>query len=103
MFGVVLTLGMAFAETVRCLVFLTIPSMFSKKGRTFLLLYATVLVFSYPAANISTNLKVRLEGAERERGERQTDRDRERQRVFVCIFVFGLNKQKFIPDKLKIQ
>ena len=56
--GVVLTLGMAFAHTVRCLVFLTLPSMFSKKGRSFLLMYATVLVFSFPAANISTNLKV---------------------------------------------
>ena len=85
MFGVVLTLGMAFAETVRCLVFLTIPSMFSKKGRTFLLMYATVLVFSYPAANISTNLKVRPESAQKEKGggggggERQR-RGRERER-----------------------
>ena len=65
----VLTLGMALAETVRCLVFLTIPSMFSKKGRTFLLMYATVLVFSYPAANISTNLKV----------------TRQRERACVCM------------------
>ncbi|KAL8604456.1 hypothetical protein ACOMHN_042285 [Nucella lapillus] len=59
--GAVLTLGMAFAHTVRCLVFLTLPSMFSKKGRSFIMMYAIVLVYSYPAANLSTNLKVMSE------------------------------------------
>jgi hypothetical protein len=54
----VLTLGMAFSLTTRCLVFLTLPNMFSKQGRSFLLMYVTMLVFSYPAANIATNLKV---------------------------------------------
>ncbi|KAK7115706.1 hypothetical protein V1264_001527 [Littorina saxatilis] len=56
--GVPLTLGMAFAKTVRCLVFLTLPSMFSKKGRNMLVIYATVLVFTYPATNVATNLKI---------------------------------------------
>ncbi|KAK7484477.1 hypothetical protein BaRGS_00024233 [Batillaria attramentaria] len=61
--GVILTLGMAFSLSVRCLVFLTLPQMFSKKGRNFLLMYAAVLVFTYPVANFNTNMQVMANSA----------------------------------------
>lgn len=61
--GFVLTLGLAFSISTRCLVLLTLPQMFSKQGRSFLLVYATVLVFTYPVSNFNRNLMVVADSA----------------------------------------
>ncbi|XP_061723433.1 uncharacterized protein LOC133529677 isoform X2 [Cydia pomonella] len=54
--GVAITLGVVFSSTVRCLVFLLIPGLFSRVGRYTLACYALVLILTGPATNTLKNL-----------------------------------------------
>ncbi|CAH1109561.1 unnamed protein product [Psylliodes chrysocephalus] len=58
MLGCVLVNGLAFSSKIRCIVFLTLPHFFSKKGRELLVAYAISLVLSGPAQNILNNLGI---------------------------------------------
>ena len=53
--GNVLTLGLAFSDSVRCVVLLLIPSVFSGKGRTAVLAAAMIMVFNGPLMNAGEN------------------------------------------------
>ncbi|CAG5132396.1 unnamed protein product, partial [Candidula unifasciata] len=61
--GFILSIGMAFFKGVRCLVFLILPNFCSSKGRSFLLVYAMVLVMNFPVKNFSHNMDVMTEAA----------------------------------------
>nr|KAI8755460.1 DC-STAMP domain-containing protein 2-like [Biomphalaria glabrata] len=54
----ILSIGLAFSITVRCIVFLALPNFCSSKGRSILLMYAMVLVLNYPVQNYSHNMVV---------------------------------------------
>ncbi|CAG2196969.1 unnamed protein product [Mytilus edulis] len=56
--GAVLTLGLAFTSQTRLMVLLMIPQFFTSKGRTFLLMYAVVLVMNHPVQNFNKNVLV---------------------------------------------
>ncbi|CAG9857121.1 unnamed protein product [Phyllotreta striolata] len=56
--GCVLVNGLAFSSTVRCIVLLTLPHFFSRKGRELLVAYAIALVLAGPGQNILNNLGV---------------------------------------------
>jgi hypothetical protein len=60
-FGVILTIGMTFSDTVRCLFILGIPQLFNSKGRAALLAYLLVLALSGPAKNTAMNMEVLTE------------------------------------------
>nr|XP_034837082.1 DC-STAMP domain-containing protein 2-like [Maniola hyperantus] len=56
--GVLLTLGLAFSDRIRCLIFLLIPQLFSRVGRYTLTCYALVLILTGPATNTFKNSEV---------------------------------------------
>ncbi|KAF7278584.1 hypothetical protein GWI33_008203 [Rhynchophorus ferrugineus] len=56
--GCVLTVGLAFSSKIRCIVLLTLPQFFSKRGRQALLAYAFVLALTGPARNTLNNLGI---------------------------------------------
>nr|XP_022915645.1 DC-STAMP domain-containing protein 2-like [Onthophagus taurus] len=57
-FGSILTIGLAFSYNVRCIVFLTLPQLFSKRGRQALLAYAFILAITGPAKNTLNNMGI---------------------------------------------
>ncbi|XP_044264380.1 DC-STAMP domain-containing protein 2-like [Tribolium madens] len=57
-FGSVLMLGLAFSRYIRCVVFLTLPQFFSKRGRQALLAYAFILAITGPAKNTLNNMGI---------------------------------------------
>ncbi|RZC33618.1 DC-STAMP domain-containing protein 2-like [Asbolus verrucosus] len=57
-FGSVLMLGLAFSRHIRCIVFLTLPQFFSKRGRQALLAYAFILAITGPAKNTLNNMGI---------------------------------------------
>ncbi|XP_066587675.1 uncharacterized protein [Prorops nasuta] len=57
-FGIILTLGLAFSYRVRCIVFLLLPQFFSKRGRQALMAYAFILALTGPAKNTLHNTGV---------------------------------------------
>ncbi|XP_050681874.1 uncharacterized protein LOC126977205 isoform X2 [Leptidea sinapis] len=59
--GVLLTLGLAFSNRIRCLVLLLIPQFFSRIGRYSLTCYALVLILTGPATNSLRNSEVLTE------------------------------------------
>ncbi|XP_059050497.1 uncharacterized protein LOC131845449 [Achroia grisella] len=59
--GVLLTLGLAFSNRIRCLVFLLIPQLFSRVGRYTLTCYALVLILTGPAKNTLKNSEILTE------------------------------------------
>ncbi|KAK9892024.1 hypothetical protein WA026_018212 [Henosepilachna vigintioctopunctata] len=59
--GCILTLGLAFSEKVRCIVFLTLPQFFSKRGRQALIAYALILTMTGPTKNILNNMGIMSE------------------------------------------
>ncbi|XP_046552587.1 DC-STAMP domain-containing protein 2-like [Haliotis rubra] len=61
--GLVLSLGLAFSETFRCVVLLMLPSFCSSRGRSFLLMYATILILNHPVTNFNHNILVMSESA----------------------------------------
>ncbi|XP_071104714.1 DC-STAMP domain-containing protein 2-like [Haliotis cracherodii] len=61
--GLVLSLGLAFSDTFRCVVLLMLPSFCSSKGRSFLLMYATILILNHPVTNFNHNILVMSESA----------------------------------------
>ncbi|XP_050305805.1 uncharacterized protein LOC126742959 isoform X2 [Anthonomus grandis grandis] len=56
--GCILTVGLAFSSKVRCVVLLTLPQFFSKRGRQAFLAYAFVLALTGPAQNTLNNLGI---------------------------------------------
>ena len=62
-FGFVSCIGLAFFETYRCITLLIIPNFFSSKGRMFLMMYATVLLITYPVLNFNHNVIVLTDSA----------------------------------------
>lgn len=60
--GTFLMLGSAFSGTVRCLVLLTLPQMFSREGRLALMAYVYFLVLTGPAENFAANVEVLSRG-----------------------------------------
>ncbi|XP_030764756.1 uncharacterized protein LOC115888990 isoform X2 [Sitophilus oryzae] len=56
--GCILTVGLAFSSNVRCIVLLTLPQFFSKRGRQALLAYAFVLALTGPAQNTLNNMGI---------------------------------------------
>lgn len=60
-FGIVLTFGLTFSDTARCLFILTIPQFFNSKGRAALLGYLFVLALSGPGKNTAMNMEVLTE------------------------------------------
>ncbi|CAK1541097.1 unnamed protein product [Leptosia nina] len=59
--GLLLTLGLAFSNRLRCLVFLLIPQFFSRIGRYTLTCYALILILTGPATNTLRNSEVLTE------------------------------------------
>ncbi|XP_014271124.1 DC-STAMP domain-containing protein 2 [Halyomorpha halys] len=57
-FGLVLSLGLAYSYKVRCIVFLLLPQFFSKRGRQALVAYAFILALTGPAKNTLHNMRV---------------------------------------------
>ncbi len=60
-FGIILTIGMTFSDTVRCLFLLGLPQLFNSKGRAALLAYLVVLALSGPGKNTVRNMEVLTE------------------------------------------
>ncbi|XP_052098978.1 DC-STAMP domain-containing protein 2-like [Mytilus californianus] len=56
--GALLTLGLAFTSQTRLMVLLIIPQFFTSKGRSFLLMYAVILVMNHPVQNFNKNVLV---------------------------------------------
>ncbi|XP_059165100.1 DC-STAMP domain-containing protein 2-like [Physella acuta] len=56
--GLGLSIGLAFFRGVRCIVYLALPNFCSSKGRSFLIMYAMVLVMNHPVHNFSSNMDV---------------------------------------------
>ncbi|XP_046414178.1 DC-STAMP domain-containing protein 2-like [Neodiprion virginianus] len=56
--GIILTIGLAFSNRVRCVVFLLLPQFFSKRGRQALMAYAFILALTGPAKNTLNNMGV---------------------------------------------
>ncbi|GLV39594.1 uncharacterized protein CBL_08340 [Carabus blaptoides fortunei] len=54
-------MGLAFSQTVRCIVFLMLPQLFSKRGRQTLLAYALILAITGPARNTANNMSIMSE------------------------------------------
>ncbi|KAI0233286.1 hypothetical protein LSAT2_016464 [Lamellibrachia satsuma] len=52
------SIGLAFSTNVRCIVMIAVPTLFSGKGRAVLLMYAFVLITSYPMENFQHNTRV---------------------------------------------
>ncbi|KAL5019782.1 hypothetical protein ScPMuIL_002674 [Solemya velum] len=61
--GPFLALGLAFSATLRCLILLMVPQFFTGKGRSFLLVYAMILVMNYPMKNFDRNIIVMSESS----------------------------------------
>ncbi|XP_045532250.1 uncharacterized protein LOC123719953 isoform X2 [Pieris brassicae] len=59
--GLLLTLGLAFSNRIRCLVLLLIPQLFSRIGRYTLTCYALILILTGPATNTLKNSEVLTE------------------------------------------
>ncbi|XP_045470431.1 uncharacterized protein LOC123677756 isoform X3 [Harmonia axyridis] len=59
--GCILTIGLAFSQNIRCIVFLTLPQFFSKRGRQALIAYALILTMLGPAKNTLNNLGIMSE------------------------------------------
>ncbi|XP_047512463.1 uncharacterized protein LOC125054541 isoform X2 [Pieris napi] len=59
--GLLLTLGLAFSNRIRCLVLLLIPQLFSRIGRYTLTCYALILILTGPATNTLRNSEVLTE------------------------------------------
>ncbi|KAK9505278.1 hypothetical protein O3M35_009368 [Rhynocoris fuscipes] len=57
-FGIVLTLGLAYSYKVRCVVLMLLPQLFSKRGRQALTAYAFILVLTGPAKNTLHNMRM---------------------------------------------
>ena len=53
-----LSFGLAFNNSFRCLVLLVLPEFFSKRGRQLLLLYCFALIFLGPTRNVLDNIRV---------------------------------------------
>ncbi|XP_075548331.1 DC-STAMP domain-containing protein 2-like [Dermacentor variabilis] len=60
--GTFLMLGAAFSDTVRCLILLTLPQLFSREGRLALTAYIYFLVLTGPAENFAANVEVLSRG-----------------------------------------
>jgi hypothetical protein len=60
-FGILLTIGLAFSDTVRCLFILGIPQFFNTKGRAAVLAYVLILTVSGPGKNTALNMEVLTE------------------------------------------
>nr|XP_037278203.1 DC-STAMP domain-containing protein 2-like [Rhipicephalus microplus] len=60
--GTFLMLGAAFSDTVRCLMLLTLPQLFSREGRLALMAYIYFLVLTGPAENFAANVEVLSRG-----------------------------------------
>ncbi|XP_060536244.1 DC-STAMP domain-containing protein 2-like [Cylas formicarius] len=58
MMGCILTIGLAFSTRVRCIVLLTLPQFFSRKGRQALLAYGFILTLTGPAQNTLNNMGI---------------------------------------------
>ncbi|KAK0159238.1 hypothetical protein PV328_010144 [Microctonus aethiopoides] len=58
LFGIILTIGLAFSYFIRCIVFLLLPQFFSKRGRQALMAYAFILTFTGPTKNTLHNIEV---------------------------------------------
>ncbi|XP_071942429.1 DC-STAMP domain-containing protein 2-like [Antedon mediterranea] len=56
--GGVMSFGMAFSKDVRCIVLLTVPQLFSSKGRSILMAYGFLLVMAGPMANLTENMDI---------------------------------------------
>ncbi|KAL1513928.1 hypothetical protein ABEB36_003266 [Hypothenemus hampei] len=56
--GCILTIGLAFSSNIRCIVLLTLPQFFSKRGRQALMAYAFILALTGPAQNTLNNLGI---------------------------------------------
>ncbi|ESP05583.1 hypothetical protein LOTGIDRAFT_103236 [Lottia gigantea] len=63
MVSFILCIGLAFSDLIRCVMLLVIPNFFTSQGRSFLLMYAMVLVMIYPVTNFSNNILVMSESA----------------------------------------
>lgn len=59
--GGVLTLGLAFSKTVRCVVLMIVPQLFTVRGRQALLAYAFILALTGPGRNTLNNMRVMSE------------------------------------------
>ncbi|XP_044747467.1 DC-STAMP domain-containing protein 2-like [Coccinella septempunctata] len=59
--GCILTIGLAFSQNIRCIVFLTLPQFFSKRGRQALIAYALILTITGPAKNTLNNMGIMSE------------------------------------------
>ncbi|CAH1404522.1 unnamed protein product [Nezara viridula] len=57
-FGLILSLGLAYSYKIRCIVFLLLPQFFSKRGRQALVAYAFILALTGPAKNTLHNMRV---------------------------------------------
>lgn len=61
--GLFLSIGLAFFNTIRCLVLIAVPNFASSKGRSFLIMYAMVLILNHPVQDFSHNLNVLTDAA----------------------------------------
>ncbi|KAK3741414.1 hypothetical protein RRG08_011190 [Elysia crispata] len=61
--GLFLSIGLAFFNTIRCLVLIAIPNFASSKGRSFIIMYAMVLIVNHPVQDYSHNLTVLTDAA----------------------------------------
>ncbi|XP_054713566.1 DC-STAMP domain-containing protein 2-like [Uloborus diversus] len=60
-FGAFLSIGLAFSEEVRCITMLSVPELFSSRGRTALMAYTYILVLSGPMKNAMRNSNILVE------------------------------------------
>lgn len=56
--SIVLTLGLAFSERIQCITLLTLPQLFSKRGRSMLIAYVFLIALSGPVANTAKNTEI---------------------------------------------
>lgn len=56
--AIVLTLGLAFSECIQCITLLTLPQLFSKRGRSMLIAYVFLITLSGPVANTAKNTEI---------------------------------------------
>ncbi|RUS84288.1 hypothetical protein EGW08_007932, partial [Elysia chlorotica] len=61
--GLFLSIGLAFFNTIRCLVLISFPNFASSKGRSFIIMYAMVLILNHPVQDFSHNLEVLTDAA----------------------------------------
>ncbi|GFO14708.1 DC-STAMP domain-containing protein 2 [Plakobranchus ocellatus] len=61
--GLFLSIGLAFFNAIRCLVLIALPNFASSKGRSFMIMYAMVLILNHPVQDFSHNLQVLTDSA----------------------------------------